>query len=75
MATHRVLRLRSRPVGTVADTDLELCTEPKPSPGPGQVLVKNLYVSIDPTHRIWMSDRPQVSKERAREGFGFTAKT
>lgn len=57
--SHRALRLRSRPVGTIADTDLELVTEPKPVPGEGQVLVRNQYVSIDPTHRIWMSDRPQ----------------
>jgi NADPH-dependent curcumin reductase CurA len=24
-----------------------------------QVLVKNTHISIDPTHRIWMSDTPQ----------------
>jgi NADPH-dependent curcumin reductase CurA len=25
----------------------------------GEMLIKNLFVSIDPTHRIWMSDRAQ----------------
>jgi len=59
MSTHRVYRLRHRPIGQIADTDLELVTEPKPTPGPAQCLVKNLFFSIDPTHRIWMSDRPQ----------------
>jgi hypothetical protein len=60
MATHRAWRLRSRPVGALKDSDLELVTEPKPSPGDGQLLVKTLWASIDPTHRIWMSDKPQV---------------
>lgn len=27
--------------------------------GVGQLLMKNVYLSIDPTHRIWMSDKPQ----------------
>mmetsp|Transcript_32053 Transcript_32053/g.75178 ORF Transcript_32053/g.75178 Transcript_32053/m.75178 type:complete len:339 (+) Transcript_32053:107-1123(+) len=56
---NRVWRLRSRPVGTIADTDLELCVEDVPAIEDGQMLVRNLYFSIDPTHRIWMSDRPQ----------------
>jgi NADPH-dependent curcumin reductase CurA len=60
MATHRAWRLRSRPVGQIKDTDLKLCTEPKPVAKPGSLLVRNLFVSLDPTHRIWMSDRPQV---------------
>lgn len=57
--THRVWRLRSRPVGQIKDTDLELCVERKPTPQAGNVLVRNLFISIDPTHRIWMSDIPQ----------------
>jgi len=28
-------------------------------PGPGQVLVRTLYLSLDPTNRIWMSDMEQ----------------
>jgi len=60
MASHRAWRLRSRPVGALKDTDLELCVEAAPVPKPGNLLVRNLYLSIDPTHRIWMSDRPQV---------------
>lgn len=30
-----------------------------PEPGEGEVLVRNIYLSIDPTHRIWMSDVDQ----------------
>jgi len=86
MGEHRAWRLRTRPEGSIKDTDLELCTEPKPSAGDGQLLVKNVFIrfgppnslppgsvrgqmcshspppclySIDPTHRIWMSDKAQ----------------
>ena len=51
------LRLRSHPIGTIAKTDLELCTEEIPTPSDGQVIVKNTYASIDPTHRIWMNGK------------------
>jgi len=57
--SNRVYRLRSRPVGAIADSDLELCNEEIPTAGEGQLLVKNIFVSIDPTHRIWMSDKAQ----------------
>lgn len=57
--THRAWRLRSRPVGEIADTDLELVTEAIPTIGENQMLVKNLFISLDPTHRIWMSDKAQ----------------
>jgi hypothetical protein len=30
-----------------------------PSISENQLLVKNLYISIDPTHRIWMSSKAQ----------------
>ena len=57
--SNRVWRLRSRPQGSVKDSDLELCREEVPQPADGQLLVKNLFISIDPTHRIWMSDKEQ----------------
>ncbi|KAK3234059.1 hypothetical protein CYMTET_55682 [Cymbomonas tetramitiformis] len=51
--------LKKRPEGSVHTGDLELTDAPIPTPGDGEVLVRNTYVSIDPTHRIWMSDMPQ----------------
>ena len=57
--THRVMRLVARPSGPLKDTDLEMCTEAKPVRGAGQLLLRNTYLSIDPTHRIWMSDKAQ----------------
>ena len=44
MSGHRAWRLRSRPEGAIKDSDLELCTEPKPAPADGQILVKNMFI-------------------------------
>ncbi len=51
--------LRQRPQATIGAEHLELVTEPVPQPGDGEVLVRNIYLSLDPTHRLWMSDREQ----------------
>jgi NADPH-dependent curcumin reductase CurA len=60
MSKNRCWRLRSRPVGEISDNDLELCIEDMPvASASGEMLIKNLFVSIDPTHRIWMSDKAQ----------------
>jgi NADPH-dependent curcumin reductase CurA len=56
-----VLRLQHRPEGRIQDSDLEVCKEPMPTIKDGQMLVKNIYLSLDPTHRIWMSDIPQYA--------------
>ena len=50
-STHRQWRLRRRPVGDIGPDDLELVTVPKPVPGPGQILVRTIYLSLDPTNR------------------------
>jgi NADPH-dependent curcumin reductase len=51
--------LRKRPQGDIKPGDLELVEQPIPVPGPGQILVRTLYLSLDPTNRIWMSDMEQ----------------
>ncbi|AFZ60712.1 NADP-dependent oxidoreductase [Anabaena cylindrica FACHB-243] len=56
---NRQWRLASRPVGEIKESDFEYREEPIPSPKDGEILVRNIYLSLDPTHRIWMSDRPQ----------------
>lgn len=48
--------LKSRPVGNVAKGDLELVEHPLQPLGDGDVRVKTIYLSLDPTNRIWMSD-------------------
>ena len=56
---NRQFRLAARPVGRIAPTDLKLVEAPVPVPGSNQALVRNLYLSLDPTQRIWMSDMDQ----------------
>src|SRR3569832_913318 len=51
--------LMTRPVGDIKPGDLELVEQPIPVPGPGQILVRTLYLSLDPPNRIWMSDMEQ----------------
>jgi len=51
--------LRKRPVGDIKQDDLELVDSPIPEVGPGQALVRTVYLSLDPTNRIWMSDMEQ----------------
>ncbi len=48
--------LRRRPEGVPAADDFEMAERPVGKPGPGEVLLKNLYLSIDPAIRGWMSD-------------------
>ncbi|BDE00621.1 NADP-dependent oxidoreductase [Mycolicibacterium fortuitum] len=51
--------LKQRPEHEVRSSDLELVETPVAPLGPGQILVKNIYLSIDPTNRVWLSSRDQ----------------
>lgn len=57
--TNRRWVLRKRPETDITNEQLELVTEPVAPLDEGQVLVRNVYLSLDPTHRLWMSDREQ----------------
>lgn len=59
MATlkNRDIRLARRPTGVPTLADFELAESLVPSARPGQVLVKNLYMSVDPYMRGRMADR------------------
>jgi NADPH-dependent curcumin reductase CurA len=57
--SNRQWRLKRRPVGEIKAGDLELIDSPKPVPKDGEMLVRNIYLSLDPTNRIWMSDMDQ----------------
>src|SRR2546427_7493714 len=56
---NRELRLRRRPVGRIAPDDFEVVRAPVPTAGPGEAVVRNLYLSLDPTNRIWVEDVEQ----------------
>jgi NADPH-dependent curcumin reductase CurA len=57
--TNRQWILRKRPEGEIKAGDLELVPSPAPAPGPGEFLARTIYLSLDPTNRIWMSDMEQ----------------
>ncbi len=56
---NRQLRLKSRPEGLVRQDNFELHEQPTAELAEGQALVRVLYLSMDPTNRVWMSDIPQ----------------
>lgn len=51
--------LKHRPQREVQSSDLELVESPTKSLSPEHILVRNIYLSLDPTNRVWMSDREQ----------------
>jgi NADPH-dependent curcumin reductase CurA len=58
MHTAHEIHLVSRPVGMPVPEDFARITVDLPDPGPGQVLVRNVYVSVDPYMRARMNDVP-----------------
>ena len=48
--------LRQRPRGLVKPGDLELVESPVPALNESEVLVRTIYLSLDPTNRTWMND-------------------
>lgn len=59
VSERKLWRLRRRPQGAVRHDDLEFLTEPVPELEDGEFLLEVLYLSLDPTNRIWMSDMRQ----------------
>lgn len=54
----REIRLAARPEAEPGPEHFELVEVPVPEPGPGEVLVRNLWMSVDPYMRGRMWDRP-----------------
>jgi NADPH-dependent curcumin reductase CurA len=54
--TNHQVRLAARPVGSPTRDNWSFTTEPVAEPGPGGVLVKTLYLSLDPAMRGWMNE-------------------
>lgn len=59
MSERNVWRLARRPVGDIADGDLIYKAETVPPLAEGQFALRIVYLSLDPTNRIWMSDMEQ----------------
>ena len=68
--------LRHRPVGEVKETDLELVEAPLAPLQDGEVRARTIYLSLDPTNRIWMSDKdaylPPVALGEPMRGGGLS---
>lgn len=55
---NRQWRLKSRPTGLIKADNFELVPQPMPEPGDAQLLIRNVYLSLDPAMRGWLIDRP-----------------
>jgi NADPH-dependent curcumin reductase CurA len=56
--SNRRFLLHSRPEGRITDDTFELVQEPVPEISDGEALVRTLWISLDPTNRMWISDVP-----------------
>ncbi|MBK8741369.1 MAG: NADP-dependent oxidoreductase [Betaproteobacteria bacterium] len=54
--SNRQFRLAARPVGLPKRSDWNVTEEPAGQPADGEVLVKVLYISLDPAMRGWMNE-------------------
>ena len=62
MAKNIQVQLASRPTGPVEESNFKIVETDMPKPGPGEVLVKNLWLSLDPYMRGRMNAVKSYSK-------------
>jgi hypothetical protein len=55
-AINHQVRLAARPVGLPKRSDWQFTETPMPQPGDREVLVRTLYLSLDPAMRGWMNE-------------------
>jgi hypothetical protein len=53
--TNRQVLLAARPQGAPKDSDFKLVEAPVPEPGPGEMLLRTIYLSLDPYMRLRMN--------------------
>ncbi len=59
---NRQVRLKARPAGIPQAEHFELAEAPVPDLQPGQVLVRNIYLSVEPAMRGWVSAAANYSE-------------
>jgi NADPH-dependent curcumin reductase CurA len=59
---NRQVTLAARPVGFPSESDFAVVETETPKPGPGEVLVRNQYLSVDPYQRGRMNDARSYAK-------------
>ena len=62
MTVNRQIILDSRPTSAAEARNFKLIETPAPTPGPGQILVRHLYLSLDPYMRGRMNDAKSYAK-------------
>ena len=55
---NRQWRLAARHVGLIKESDFEFHEESVPGLEDGQLVVRNIYLSLDPANRGWVTDQP-----------------
>ncbi|MBV8903517.1 MAG: NADP-dependent oxidoreductase, partial [Acidobacteriia bacterium] len=54
---NRQWRIARWPKGLSTEADFRWTESPVPRPGPGEALVQNKLLSLDPTNRVWLWER------------------
>lgn len=54
---NKIVLLKNRPAGKPSTSDFEITSEEDPVPGEGEILLKSLYISVDPYLRGRMRDQ------------------
>jgi len=57
-AVNRQFILKSRPAALPTPEEVPMVESPVPVAGPGEIVIRNHYISLDPAIRGWMSDEP-----------------
>lgn len=68
VASNRQILLASRPVGAPTNDNFRLEQTPVPTPGQGEVLLRTVFLSLDPYMRGRMSDAPSYVEPVAVDG-------
>ena len=75
MTTTRAWKLVARPEGPFKPQDFQWAEDPLPALDDGQVLVRQIYLSLDPTSRGWANSSatylPPVALGSVMRGFGL----
>ena len=61
-STNRQVRLKARPAGIPEAGHFEIVDAPVPQPQDGQVLVRNIYLSVEPAMRGWVNAAANYSE-------------
>jgi hypothetical protein len=72
-SVNRRVILERRPEGSLKASDFSVKESPIPQPKDGEVLIRTIYLSLDPTHRLWAREQasymPSVKLGDAMRGF------